>query len=146
MNNLFWNVIEESASVAALEFLKVSDIIKTENEYLNYIKMGIMWTLATEVIRYLKTNNAYLTNGAYYLFCDEAFFNSVLYTAIEKSGIGEKVMNTADILPLPPTVNGAIATGVCKVSAKVLAEYLDENMAQSPARYLTHITRYIISA
>jgi hypothetical protein len=139
---IMWDVAETSATIAVLEALKVSDLIQSSNPMVEVAKAGLIWGISDEVIDFLRNGSSALLEGNYYYFVDQVFFNSVVYGAIERLGVGERVLDVTDGLPFG-SANNAVATGIMKVSAKTLAQIIDQYYDNTPLGMLTSVTRNI---
>ena len=140
-----YNVAENALSVAALEALKINDLIpdNNNNPMSRYVKMGAMWTLADELVIMLRTGTSHFQEGNYYFLLDQLFVNSALYGAIETSGVGEMVLDIAENVPVPAQYHGAIASGVLKVGAKTLTEIIQTQYANTSLGLLVSPTQLI---
>lgn len=137
---------EQALAVSLMEALKVEEKLlgSSNSAAAKYFKMGLIWSLADEIITFLKTQQSLLLNGQYMLFIDQTLFSSAVVGAIEVLGIGERVVDLAEgTLPFDNNVSAAIATGVLKVSTKVLAELIDNNYKDTPLNVLLHPTQLL---
>lgn len=144
LNGLMMNIVENGVATAGVEMLKLQDVmIQGNSPMMYYGRMGLVWTLADEVVLFLKTGTSHLLAGNYYYVVDQLFLNSWLCAVIEMSGIGERVLDATDVLPFGATINGAVATGAIKVSAKVLTDILEPRVRGTPLQYINSITSLI---
>lgn len=129
----------EAVAVFAIEALKLSDLVTSDNEIVNAGKMGLIWSVASDFAEFLDTQQSHAMNGDYLYYVDETFFNSALYLALEKSGVGIRLGSQLNqYLPFSPMINNSVITGCLKVSGKVLAEMLNRSYPQT--NLLTHVS------
>jgi len=140
LNSLIWKVAEESASVAVVEALKVADYVPGSSPMANYLKMGVAWAVADEIILFFKTNTSHLLEGHYFIVLDEIVWNSAIATVIESLGLGSRAMELVDGLPFGNTGNAAIATGVLKITSKLVAEMIESRFQNTPLSLVRHVS------
>lgn len=141
--NVLQDIGEQAAAVLVLELLKFNDLIKDGgNPALYYAKFGVAWTLADEMVTFFKLGTSHVAQGQYFFIADQVFLNSVVFAVIEKSGIGEFIMDrTSDFTsPFGSQISGSIGTGVVRVGAKALLDVLAPYIINSPMRPLFSIT------
>jgi hypothetical protein len=146
LTNVLWTIGEEALMISIVEALKVEEKLLGSggSPAAKFFKMGVVWTLADEIITFLKTQQSMLINGEYFMFIDQVLFSSATVAAIEMLGIGERVVDLAEgVLPFSNDVSSAVATGVLKVSTKVLAELIDRNYKETPLNVLLHPTQLL---
>ena len=137
------NVAENAVSLTLIEYLKLSGLIDSDNQLVEYAKIGAMWTLSDEVLDYYKTSRNNISQGNYFMIVDNLFFNTLLFWAIERSGVGSAIVSNIDKLPVSQPIATSVANGVLKVSAKLVQELIESRWANSPLRAITHITEYV---
>lgn len=123
--DLLKRVVKEGVAMSILEAMKVADLIEVgDNKMLFYLKNGVMWTVVTDAVNYLDTQQSQFLNQNYTYFVDETTFNTLLYSVVDMSGVGNKVVDVSeDILPfVPPMLRLAVANGTIKVGGKLLVE------------------------
>lgn len=125
---------KEAAVVFILETLKVNDMIDVgDNELLYYAKNGALWTIVSDAVNYLDTMQSGFLNGDYIYFVDETFFNTSMYALFEKTGLGSRLVDLAEDIPLINSnklIAASVATGVLKVGGKLGIQMLKPSMPQ----------------
>lgn len=137
-------LLDNSLAVFATELIGLEDrvLMPNESEFVRYAKMGAIWEIVNELVLLVKFGSSHLLEGHYYILVDNVFFNSATWAFLDKSGMGARVTNAVDAsLPFSNEINGAIATGVIKVSAQIFKSYVEKNWNNSPLGYLTSVTK-----
>ena len=132
-------VLENAISVAALEIMNVSNLIPLDesNTIGRAVLNGVLWTLADELIYLIRTGRSNIIEGHYVFLADQLFFNSALFAAIDRAGVGELILDVAENFPIPAQYQGDVASGVIKVATKTLQDVINQNYANTPLIYLT---------
>ena len=139
--NVVYTILENGIAVAAVEMLKVQDVIPDNgNQYIRYLKMGAIWTGADEALTAFRDKSASnVLNGNYLAVVDEVFLNSLLVLGSEKLGVVDAVVNLTDQLPFGSQANAVVATGAVKIGSRMAIEYIPLDTVPY-LRYLKHIT------
>ncbi len=137
------NILEDSVAVFASEALGIQQklMMPGESELMRTVKSGLIWALLDEAVLLFKYGTSHLIEGHYYIFVDNAFFNTATWYLLSASGIGERVTSSVDgISPFGDTVNDALASGVMKVGVKTFQDIINNNWSATPLKYLTSVT------
>jgi len=145
LNKLAMSLAYESIGVLAAEVVGASGFIYSQGDsaIMRDVKAGIVWTAIDQAIQYVQVGQSDLTNGSYLLVVDDAFFNTATWAAASSSGIASRVVDYSDNLPFGDNINRAVGTGVLKVSAKFLRDFLDQYYSSGPFSYISHITKLL---
>jgi len=135
----------EAAGVFAAEMVGASGFIYSPGDtaIMRDLKAGLVWTGIDQAIQYVQSGQSDLTNGSYLLVVDDAFFNTATWAAVSSAGIAQLVFQYTNDLPFGNTANDSIGTGVLKVSAKMLRQFLDQYYSSGPFSYISHITKLL---
>ena len=142
-NQLGMELLDNTIAVVATDMLNVSSMVlkNGDSDMVRYVKMGAIASAISELLLLVKVGKTHTQNGDVYFLVDDIFFNSVVWAVLDKPNLGIRVSDKLDFLPFGSSVNGAVATSVLKISAKMLREVLDANWDNSPVSYVSHISK-----
>lgn len=144
MQNALMTLGQDALAVALIEYLRVSEMIKVgDNEMLNDVKMGALWTVADDIVQFISTRQSHFLAGDYIFFVDDTFFNTALFSFLSRSGLGDRVSDQLEgVIPLPSNLRTAVSTSVLRLSGKFFGQYLVNALAPSfpSVQYLTRIS------
>lgn len=146
LKQLGMEIVEDAVGVFVAESLGIADKLNMPNDsdVMRTVKGAVVWSIVDEMILLFKTGSSHLIQGNYYIFVDNVFFNSAVWFALEKSGVGERVTENLDTnLPFSGIVNQSISTGILKVGAKTFQNVINNQWYETPLRYLVSVTTLV---
>jgi hypothetical protein len=137
------NIVNNMVASFAVGLVDVSGKLPPlENEYLDGLRYGASFTVASDLVRYFQTGQSKLVSMDYYGLMDDLVFDTALITVANKSGITKSVFNLVNTMT--PVKNellvDAVVDGVLMSVGNILADTLDNTpvVVQTPLKYLNH--------
>jgi len=104
-----------------------------------YVKRGLLWSLADEGLDMYFFGQSKLKNGDFIGFGDEVVFNGAVNFAVDASNIAQTLYSQfGQYNPFGERVGVALLSGAIKTTADSVGNLIDRAYPDTPLVYLTH--------